>query len=94
MGHGLFTGDANHASPTLKETTMTLKTMLTAAAVSASVFAPAMQPANAQSAAPSVQRIADELELMRIPTEIEIAVDRKDWPKARSYSQPTSPPMV
>jgi hypothetical protein len=31
------------------------------------------------------QRLADELELMRIPAEIEIAVDRKDWTKARSF---------
>lgn len=35
---------------------------------------------------PSIsQRIADELELMRIPTEIEVAVDRKDWARARSF---------
>lgn len=30
-------------------------------------------------------RLADELDLMRIPAEIEIAVDRKDWARARSF---------
>ncbi|WP_119167219.1 nuclear transport factor 2 family protein [Algihabitans albus] len=38
-------------------------------------------PAAAQTAG----QIADELVVQRVPTEIEIAVDRKDWPRARSF---------
>jgi hypothetical protein len=52
-------------------------------AVAAAAFAPSFT-ATAQSPA-AMQRIADELELMRIPTEIEVAVDRKDWARARSF---------
>jgi hypothetical protein len=64
---------------------MTLRTMLTAAALTTTGYAAAApQPAIAQ-ALPSLQRIADELELQRIPAEVEIAVDRKDWAKARSF---------
>jgi hypothetical protein len=51
---------------------------LAAAALSPSFNATAQAPA-------ALQRIADELELTRIPTEIEIAVDRKDWTRARSF---------
>lgn len=41
---------------------------------------------SAEAQAPAAgERIADELELMRVPTEIEIAVDRKDWARARSF---------
>jgi hypothetical protein len=64
---------------------MILKTMLTAAALTTAGFAAmAPRPVLAQNA-PSLQRLADELELQRIPTEVEIAVDRKDWAKARSH---------
>lgn len=38
------------------------------------------------SAQPSdSQRLADELAAIRVTNEIDVAVDRKDWPKARSY---------
>jgi len=37
------------------------------------------------SAAQNIQHIADELTVLRIPTEIEVAVDRKDWQRARSF---------
>jgi hypothetical protein len=86
LGHCPHIDSATGASPTREETTMTLKTMLTAAfsaaALSAAVVAAI--PAQAQQM-PSLQRIADELELARIPAEVEIAVDRKDWPRARSF---------
>jgi hypothetical protein len=52
-------------------------------AVAASAFAPSF---TVSAQAPSAtQRLADELELMRIPAEIEIAVDRKDWTTARAF---------
>jgi len=43
--------------------------------------------AMAMSAQPAVapQSVADELAIQRVPTEIEIAVDRKDWQRARSF---------
>jgi hypothetical protein len=31
------------------------------------------------------QRLADELAVVRVTNEIDVAVDRKDWPKARSF---------
>lgn len=66
---------------------MTLKTMLTAAAFTAGL-AP-LTPVAAQStdgrATSMLQRLTDEMELQRIPTEVEVAVDRKDWSKVRSY---------
>jgi hypothetical protein len=62
---------------------MTLRTMLTTTAFSAATALAAF-PGQAQQP-PSLQGIADELQLARIPAEVEIAVDRKDWPKARSF---------
>lgn len=41
------------------------------------------QPAETQTA--TLQRLVDEAELARIPTEVEIAVDRKEWARARSF---------
>jgi len=32
-----------------------------------------------------MQRLADELAVIRVTNEIDVAVDTKDWPKARSY---------
>lgn len=47
---------------------------------------PSPAPASANSSVnATMQRLADEAELARIPTEIEIAVDRKDWTKARQF---------
>jgi hypothetical protein len=58
-----------------------------ALAASVGLAAGALAPSLTASAqAPSAfQRTADELELLRIPAEIEIAVDRKDWTRARSF---------
>lgn len=33
----------------------------------------------------TAEQISDELAVQRVPTEIEIAVDRKDWQRARSF---------
>jgi hypothetical protein len=47
-----------------------------------------VQPSTSQAVAnpaSPIQRLADEAELARIPAEIEIAVDRKDWARARSF---------
>lgn len=41
--------------------------------------------ASAASAQPSLQRLADELDLQRIPALVEFAVDRKDWAAARIH---------
>lgn len=41
--------------------------------------------ASASEPASALLALKDELTLSRIPTEIEVAVDRKDWAKARSY---------
>ncbi len=41
--------------------------------------------ASAATAQPSIQRLADELDLQRIPALVEVAVDRKDWAAARAY---------
>jgi hypothetical protein len=56
-------------------------------AVAAAAFAPIFSQTFTATAStpPALQRLADELELMRIPAEIEIAVDRKDWTRARSF---------
>jgi ketosteroid isomerase-like protein len=61
----------------------------TVAALAAALVTPlamtASLNANPTRAAVDVQRLADEIAVARIPTEIEIAVDRKDWAKARSF---------
>ena len=44
-------------------------------------YAILQSPASARTA----DQIADELAVQRVPTEIEIAVDRKDWERARSF---------
>jgi hypothetical protein len=70
------------------KTARRLARMLTPLALIAPLHAADASSALAQNPAASatlLQRLADEAELSRIPTEIEIAVDRKDWPKARSY---------
>jgi hypothetical protein len=57
-------------------------------AIATGIALTSMQPTTGTATAnPAslVQRLADEAELARIPAEIEIAVDRKDWAKARSY---------
>ncbi len=41
--------------------------------------------ANALAQSSDVQRLADELAVIRITNEIDVAVDRKDWAKARSF---------
>jgi hypothetical protein len=66
---------------------MSLKSLIaTAATVTAlAAVAPSLQPAFANSSQPTYQQLADELALTRIPTEVEVAVDRKDWAKARSF---------
>jgi hypothetical protein len=61
-----------------------IKTALTAAALALVAPAFTAAPAFANDAS-KIQMLEDKLELARIPTEIEIAVDRKDWPKARSF---------
>jgi ketosteroid isomerase-like protein len=69
-----------------KEKPMSLKSVIaTAAAVTAFVATPPLMTANANGNQPTYQQLADELALMRIPTEVETAVDRKDWAKARSF---------
>jgi hypothetical protein len=64
-----------------------MKTLAIAALAAIAASAAFVPTAFSNEPAPAMsqQRIADELELMRIPAEIEIAVDRKDWPKARSF---------
>jgi hypothetical protein len=66
---------------------MSLKTLIAAAATvtALAAVAPSVTPAVADSRQPTYQQLADELMLMRIPTEVEVAVDRKDWTKARSF---------
>lgn len=51
----------------------------------AALLALAPLPSAAASEASSVSQVADELAIQRVPTEIETAVDRKDWAKARSF---------
>lgn len=41
--------------------------------------------ANVSAQSSDTQRLADELAVIRVTNEIDVAVDRKDWPKARSY---------
>jgi hypothetical protein len=51
-------------------------------------FAPLVAPAIAsdtKTEAQMIRQLSDEAELRRIPTEIEMAVDRKDWSAARSH---------
>jgi hypothetical protein len=64
-----------------------MKTLAIAALAAFAATAAIIPAAFSNETAPvmSQQRIADELELMRIPAEIEIAVDRKDWVKARTF---------
>ncbi|MEM9027376.1 MAG: nuclear transport factor 2 family protein [Pseudomonadota bacterium] len=57
---------------------------LLVALVSASLLATSPSFARAE-AGTSAARAADELAIQRVPTEIEIAVDRKDWVRARSF---------
>jgi len=40
---------------------------------------------SAQAQSSDTQRLADELAVIRVTNEIDIAVDQKDWLKARSY---------
>jgi hypothetical protein len=40
---------------------------------------------NTSAQSPDMQRLADELAVIRVTNEIDVAVDRKDWPKARSF---------
>jgi hypothetical protein len=56
----------------------------TAATIGLAIPASATAQRRAPDAAQAVQRLIDLQELARIPTEIEIAVDRKDWPRARA----------
>jgi ketosteroid isomerase-like protein len=60
---------------------MSLKSLIATAATVTALAAAAPAIANE----PTYQQLADELALMRIPTEVEVAVDRKDWAKARSF---------
>ena len=48
------------------------------------VFAALMCSA-VSTCAQSIQKITDQLTVTRIPTEIEVAVDRKDWLRVRSF---------
>jgi hypothetical protein len=66
---------------------MSLKTLIaTAATVTALAAAThAITPAFADASQPTHTQVADELALTRIATEVDIAVDRKDWTKARSF---------
>jgi len=61
-----------------------MKTMMLALAAAA-VFAVAAPFASVQADTSAATRQVDELAIQRVPTEIEIAVDRKDWTTARSY---------
>ena len=40
---------------------------------------------SALAQASDARRLADELAVIRVTNEIDVSVDRKDWPKARSY---------
>jgi hypothetical protein len=40
---------------------------------------------NAPAQSSDAQRLADELAVIRVTNEIDVAVDQKDWSKARSY---------
>lgn len=40
---------------------------------------------NTSAQSPDMQRHANELAVIRVTNEIDVAVDRKDWPKARSF---------
>lgn len=61
-----------------------MKTMLLTLSAAA-LLALAPLTSEAASEASSLSQVADELAIQRVPTEIEIAVDRKDWTKARSF---------
>jgi hypothetical protein len=63
------------------------RTLIPAAAIaSLAAFALApTAPVASQALPPAMQKLLDEAELARIPTEIEVAVDRKDWTKARTF---------
>jgi hypothetical protein len=65
---------------------MTLKSMLKKLAIAASVATvTAIALVDPGKATPSSGSLTDELAIQRVPTEIEIAVDRKDWAKARAH---------
>jgi hypothetical protein len=63
------------------------RTVLPAAAIAwlSTVAVLTTSLAASETMVPAVKKLVDEAELARIPTEIEIAVDRKDWAKARSF---------
>jgi hypothetical protein len=63
---------------------MSLKSLIATAATVTALAGTGTAQVYANSNQPTYQQLADELALMRIPTEVEVAVDRKDWPKARS----------
>lgn len=44
---------------------------------------------NTSAQSPDMQRLADELAVIHVTNEIDVAVDRKDWPKAPSSYEPT-----
>jgi ketosteroid isomerase-like protein len=61
---------------------------LAALALATTILAPFALSASLQAqgtSAPTLQTLIDEREVTRIPAEIEIAVDRKDWPAARAH---------
>ena len=63
-----------------------LKALALPASFAAGLAASGLLPATASNGdGARLQRLADEAELARIPAEIEIAVDRKDWAKARTF---------
>lgn len=49
------------------------------------VFSPFMAPALAGSRSSGEEGCADEIQVIRITNAIDVAVDRKDWVKARSF---------
>jgi ketosteroid isomerase-like protein len=61
-----------------------MKRILASVLLSAALLAPAASTAFANDTA-TLARVADEAAIMRVATEIEVAVDRKDWVAARSH---------
>ncbi len=59
--------------------------IIVAIAAMAALAGCSMSPATASTPGTMVDTIVDELEVQRIPTEIETAVDAKDWERARSF---------
>lgn len=64
---------------------MSLKTIIAAAATATALATPHLALANDHTNPSGYQQLVDELAVMRIATEIDVAVDRKDWPRARSF---------